>query len=305
MNVAHSPGRTARLGLVWIVSSVLVGCGATRNVVDESLPERWIDGTDPNEPQVQVHRYDDDLYILRQSVLTNFEAPFLFLLFGANRALLLDSGAGNFPLRETIDEIFHDRADAGKKDVPLVVAHLHPHGDHVAGDAELADRPDTTVVAHGVDDVVAFFQIGAWPEQIGSLDLGARVVDVIPIPGHHRAHVAIYDRETGLLFTGDSLYPGRLYVRAQGRGDFAEYAASMRRLANFCEGRPVTAVLGTHIEMTRTPGEDYPMQAVPHADERSLQLELRHLLELAAAAEAMVDDPQIEVHDDFILYPLL
>ncbi len=55
----------------------------------------------------------------------------------------------------------------------------------------------------------------------GAIDLGDRVLDVLAIPGHHAAHVAYYDRKTGILLTGDHLYPGRLYV-----ADFPAYVAS-------------------------------------------------------------------------------
>jgi hypothetical protein len=59
------------------------------------------------EPKIQVHAYDESTVILRQSKTVTYEAPFLFLLFGDDRALLLDTGAtgdpGSFPLRETVD----------------------------------------------------------------------------------------------------------------------------------------------------------------------------------------------------------
>ena len=45
----------------------------------------------------------------------------------------------------------------------LVVAHTHGHGDHVAGDASFADRPDTVVVGHDVDSVRTFFGFADWP----------------------------------------------------------------------------------------------------------------------------------------------
>ena len=51
----------------------------------------WIDGTQAGEPQMQVQRYDRDTYVIRQSIRTNFEGPFLYLLFGRDRALLLDA----------------------------------------------------------------------------------------------------------------------------------------------------------------------------------------------------------------------
>src|SRR6202035_3644738 len=42
----------------------------------------WISGVSAGEPQMQVQRYDDDTYVIRQSIRTNFEGPFLFVLFG-------------------------------------------------------------------------------------------------------------------------------------------------------------------------------------------------------------------------------
>ncbi|HEY0436461.1 MAG TPA: hypothetical protein VGC92_07470, partial [Phenylobacterium sp.] len=40
----------------------------------------WIDGTAASEPPMQAQRYDADTFVIRQSVKTNFEAPFLYLL---------------------------------------------------------------------------------------------------------------------------------------------------------------------------------------------------------------------------------
>jgi hypothetical protein len=59
------------------------------------------------EPLIQVHHLDEHTVVLRQSKQTSYEAPFLFLLFGNDRALLLDTGAtadaARFPLRATVD----------------------------------------------------------------------------------------------------------------------------------------------------------------------------------------------------------
>ena len=54
-----------------------------------TFPSHWIDGTNPDEPPLQVHRYAEHTWILRQSVLTDFEGPFLYLFVGQERGLLL------------------------------------------------------------------------------------------------------------------------------------------------------------------------------------------------------------------------
>ncbi|MEV0732178.1 hypothetical protein [Polymorphospora sp. NPDC050346] len=62
-----------------------------------SLDVRWIHGSESarhnTDPEIQVHAYDAHTVILRQNMAVNYEAPFLFLLFGNDRAVLLDTGA--------------------------------------------------------------------------------------------------------------------------------------------------------------------------------------------------------------------
>ena len=105
-----------------------------------------------------------------------------------------------------------------------------------------------------VEGTRAFFGIHRWPDEIGLIDLGGRILDVIPISGHDPLSIAFYDRQTGILFTGDSLYPGRIFVR-----DFAAFARSNRRLADFMRGKIVAHILGCHVEQSTTPYVDYPV----------------------------------------------
>jgi glyoxylase-like metal-dependent hydrolase (beta-lactamase superfamily II) len=267
-----------------------------------SFPEMWIDGGACGlEPDIQVHQYDADTYILRQSLCTNFEGPFMYLLFGQDRVLMQDTGAtSSLPIAGTVSGIIDEWLERnGRASIELVVTHSHGHGDHYQGDGQFSGQPDTQVVGLGVSSVASFFGIDGWPEQIVAYDLGGgRVVDVIPIPGHQSAHVALYDRDTGLLLTGDSLYPGRLYISS-----FPQYMTSIQRLVDFTSDKPVCHVLGTHIEMTNTPGVDFPFGSTHHPDEHPLQLGREHLVELLDALVEMQDDPHVEEHDDFIIWP--
>ena len=61
------------------------------------LDAQWIHGspdcaTNADAP-LQVHTFDDDTYILRENKCINFEGPFLYLLFGTEKVLLLNTGA--------------------------------------------------------------------------------------------------------------------------------------------------------------------------------------------------------------------
>jgi len=245
----------------------------------------WIHGSPAPkyniDPDIAVHACDEHTYILRQNMAVSYEAPFLFLLFGRDRALLLDTGATAnpeyFPLRRTVDEIMdrwlaeHPRP-AG---YGLVVLHTHSHGDHTAADGQFVDRPDTQLVGAKRADAWPYFGFDATPEAVHELDLGGRVLDCFATPGHHEAAVTFYDRYTRLLFTGDTVYPGRLYVF-----DWPAFVDSIDRLAQWCSDHPVSYLLGCHIEMTTSPGEDYPVGWTYQPDEPPLQLRPEHLEQL-------------------------
>jgi glyoxylase-like metal-dependent hydrolase (beta-lactamase superfamily II) len=263
----------------------------------------WIHGSPSRrhrtDPPLQVHGYDEHTYMLRQSKDATFEAPFLFLLFGNDRALLLDTGATKDAIvRDAVDTLIADWLKSHpRQDYGLVVAHTHGHSDHVGGDESFAGRSNTTIVARDVDRVRAFFGFTRWPDDVVPFDLGGRVLEVTGIPGHHPASVAIYDPWTGMLLTGDTVYPGRLYVR-----DFPAFVASLHRLVRFAAERAPTGVLGCHIEMTRTPGRDYPPGCRYQPEEPPLQMTTEQLRRVADAAVAVASTRGIHRYDDFIIY---
>ena len=296
-------------GPLALLARLLLPAGAALLVATSPVPpeapqfEHWIDGTAESEPEMQVQQIDADTFVIRQSVKTNFEAPFLYLLFGNERAILIDSGAGGLKIRPTIDGLVSQwQAAHGDHPIRLIVAHSHGHGDHHAGDEEFRDRPNTDVVGLEPEQVAAFFGMGdGWPSDTARFDLGGRVLDIIPTPGHQPAHIMVYDERTKLLFSGDMLYPGRLYVP---HGEFDAFRASADRLAAFARTHPIRALLGAHIEMTTTPGEDYAMQAPEHPSEHALPLPPTVITELQQAAANAGPEPKIDRHADFIVYPL-
>jgi hydroxyacylglutathione hydrolase len=274
--------------------------------VTGSLDVSWIHGAPARQraagPRIQAHHYDEHTVILRQSKSVNYEAPFLYLLFGNDRALLLDTGAtadpAKFPLRATVDQLVAQWLTRNPRDgYELVVAHTHGHGDHVAGDAQFAGRPATTVVGRELDAVQQHFGFTDWPEQVVPLDLGGRVLEVTGSPGHHRAAITIYDPWTGFLLTGDTVIPGRLYAF-----DFPEFLASLDRMTALASSRAVTHVLGCHIEMTRQPGRDYPLGATYQPDERPLQMTVAQLGDVRAAAASVAGKRGAHRFGDFIIY---
>jgi hydroxyacylglutathione hydrolase len=264
-----------------------------------TLPATWVHdapGCEKVEP-FYVHSYNPDFVILRQSGCTNFEKPFLYLIFGADTALLVDTGAPGTDVSAIVKTLLAQRTDAGR--LSLLVVHSHGHGDHVAGDAALRAVPRTTVVEGTQAAVQQFFRIASWPTDLATYDLGHRVLDIIPIPGHQPASIAIYDRRTGILLTGDTLYPGRLYIR-----DAPAFTESVRRLVAFTRDRPVAHVLGAHIENARTPYVDYPEGTKYQPDEHALELGRSHLVELLDGLETMQGRLERRAFRDFTIWPV-
>lgn len=278
---------------------------ATDAPVSGDLSVRWIHGTrgrrTPADPKIQVHAYDPHSYVLRQSKAVSYEAPFLFLLFGNDRALLLDTGASKKPeslVRETVDGLLSTwLAEHPRDDYELVVAHTHGHNDHVAGDEQFGGRPATTIVSRQLAAVQEFFGFTSWPDQVVTLDLGGRVLEITGSPGHHRAAVTVYDPWTGFLLTGDTVLPGRLYAF-----DYPAFLATMDRMVEFAASRAVTHVLGCHIEMTTSPGRDYPLGCRYQPDEPPLQMSMEQLVAVRDAARSVAGRRGRQVFDDFQIF---
>jgi glyoxylase-like metal-dependent hydrolase (beta-lactamase superfamily II) len=290
----------ARLAVfVWLA----VCCVACAPIAQASrlFAQPWNSGQSRSEPPFQTQQIDADTYALRQSLQTTFEAPFLYLLFGDEKALLIDTGVAGAPLGAEVDRLIADWSAANlHKRVSLVVMHSHGHADHVGGDGEFSGRADTVVVGHSEAEVAAFFGIGAWPAEQAAFDLGGRVVDIVPTPGHHPSHVMVFDRRTGILFSGDTVYPGRLYFQC---ARIAEFRASIDRVAAFAATRQVRWLLGAHIEMRTAPGRSFEANDRIRRNEHLLELPPAVLEEIRLALTHAGTRPRVRVYDDFILFP--
>src|SRR5579859_1447978 len=96
-----------KLTLLWIVALPLLaqfpqpdGGGFETGV----LPQAWRTGGPKcmEAPDWQIHEYNSDFYILRESGCTHYEKPFLYMIFGGDKALLLDTGAGQVDTRTPV-----------------------------------------------------------------------------------------------------------------------------------------------------------------------------------------------------------
>src|SRR5215213_5226362 len=139
------------------VALLLLAARAWGDPVAGSLDVRWDDGSEDCEKAtaapIQIHRYEPQTIILRQSFCSDFEAPLIYLLIGDDEALLIDTGAvedpAKMPLAKTVMELLPSKGD-GK--IPLLVLHTHGHGDHRAADGQFAGLSGVVVVPPEVED---------------------------------------------------------------------------------------------------------------------------------------------------------
>jgi glyoxylase-like metal-dependent hydrolase (beta-lactamase superfamily II) len=307
-----SDGTTSKQNMryksILILSTLLLTWSCTpspEEIVDLNL-QNWIHGSEDCEenidPPIQVVQYTSNTWILRQNKCTNYEAPFMFLFIGDDKALLMDTGATEeqdiFPLYETVKKIIYEWEEKNGA-VELIVAHTHKHGDHYAADGQFEEKVNTTIVGLEVEAVKRFFNISDWPNEIVNFELGNRMMKIIPIPGHQAASIAVYDASTKILLTGDTFYPGRLYVK-----DWDAFKKSIQRLAEFTKHHEISYILGNHIEMTKSPGVDYPIETTYQPNEHRLPLSINKLSELSDVLDELGNIPTRAVHDSFIIFPV-
>jgi glyoxylase-like metal-dependent hydrolase (beta-lactamase superfamily II) len=264
---------------------VVVPFSARPQVAAGSLEVHWNEGAKDckasPQPPLQVHAYNPQTFILRENLCATFEAPFLYLLLGSSKALLIDTGDVSDPKQMPLAAtVLHLLPGSGASRLPLLVVHTHRHSDHRAGDSQFTNLPDVQVIGWDLDSVRRYYHFTDWPNGVAQIELGDRTVDVIPTPGHNATHVVFYDRNTGLLLSGDFLMPARLLI-----DDDASEKASAARIADFVKDRPVSYVLGGHIEFDAT-GETFPWESQYHPHEHALQMTKDDVLALPAAVNS-------------------
>jgi len=245
--------------------AALAWCSMASATILPVGPREWHPGAEectPETTRTEIQEITDRTFVLRQNPCVDYEANLVYLLLGSKRALLIDTGAvegaAAAPLVEWV-RLALERTGEGR--LSLLVVHSHGHQDHRAGDPAFAALPDTEIAPHEGDALREFLGFKDWPNSLGQIDLGDRIVDLIPTPGHHEDHIVFYDRKSQILFTGDFLLRGKLLV-----DDLDAYQASAQRVADFLKVHPVEQVQGAHIELDIT-GAAYPGGATFHPHE--------------------------------------
>ena len=197
-----------------------------------------------------------EVYHIRRGVFAiyeprQYEEVISYLIVGAKRALLFDTGLGIGDIRKLV---------AGLTPLPALVLNSHTHFDHTGNNWQFRDilgldtpytHQNETGAAHEQVQEVVFperfcgdpppgfepskyeirpFRITRFVKDGEVIDLGDRRLEVIRTPGHTPDAVCLLDRKNKLLFTGDTFYAGPIFLYVP-ETNVADYQRSVEKLA--------------------------------------------------------------------------
>jgi len=144
----------------------------------------------------EIIKINDNSWRIEESIVR------FFLLTGSERALLVDSGRS-----------VHNALDiaATLTDLPICLLNTHADMDHVASNEQFASfylHPDEeeNYRSTGGEGTIL-------PVREGDvIDLGGRPLEVIHLPGHTPGSIALLDRASRVLISGDPIQDGRIFM---------------------------------------------------------------------------------------------
>ena len=214
-----------------------------------------------SDPWFEVYRVAPSVYAIYEP--HQAEETISYLISGTVTSLLFDTGMGIGDLKKVVGELTR---------LPVVVVNSHTHNDHVGDNWQFEkvygmDTNFTRQNAQGSrEDAQAELEAGQIcgtlptgfdPKSYATkpwrithyvhdgdrIDLGGRTLEVMATPGHTPDAISLFDRANGLLFTGDTYYPARIWL-FRPETDLNAYDASLKRLSALAS--QIKIVLGAH-----------------------------------------------------------
>ncbi len=126
-----------------------------------------------------------------------------FILKGKEKTLLIDSGITTVDAKEIAEE---------KTGMPVDLINTHADPDHIAGNGSFERfylHPAESVnLFHGQGKRASFVPV----EDGDEIDIGGRILTVISIPGHTPGSIALLEKDRRILFSGDTVQNGRIFM---------------------------------------------------------------------------------------------
>ena len=214
-----------------------------------------------NDPWFEVYKVAPATFAIYEP--HQAEEVISYLIVGTKQALLFDTGMGIGNIKALIARLTTR---------PIVVLNSHTHDDHAGGNWQFPfiygmDSAFTRANAKGSREdaqaEIAKEQVcGALPKNFDpakystkpwkislfvhngfKVNLGGRTVEIIATPGHTPDSISLIDRANGLLFTGDTFYPGEIWLYRP-ETDLPAYLAAIKKLVALAPETKL--VLGAH-----------------------------------------------------------
>lgn len=200
------------------------------------------------QPNFTVYKIRPHIFLIRESAC--FEEVNCYLIVGKEKCLLFDSGLGIGNIKDVV---------AGITNLPVLVLNSHTHYDHINGnhlfdsiaglnndyskinakglshDAfisfyKLAYLPSvSTISCIPADYSIHPFSVTRFVKDNDKIELGGITLEVLNTPGHTPDGICLLDRKDSLLFSGDILYKGTLFLHLP-ESDFTDFTNSITRL---------------------------------------------------------------------------
>lgn len=143
-----------------------------------------------------------------------------FLLKGKERALLIDSGMNATGVKEMCE---------GLTDLPISLLNTHADIDHIGGNDEFPSfmmHPSEAINYYCDKNRVGIID----PIYDGDvIDLGGRELEVMLTPGHTPGSIMLLDRGKGVVYSGDSVQDGNIFLFGTMR-NIRAYVLGLKRL---------------------------------------------------------------------------
>lgn len=171
-----------------------------------------------------------------------------YLIVGENRALLFDLAVPAPGLRQYAQAL-------AQKPLLTVISHGHPDHIYHMEDFDVlwlnqADWDFPLCALAGAELPKKCPQLCDAPDGM-QFDLGGRILDVIAIPGHTMGSILLFDRQTGILFSGDAV-ARRLLYGLTGCPPLAQFCDDLQKLQRL----PIQKIYSAHDRAALPP--DYP-----------------------------------------------
>lgn len=183
------------------------------------------------EMNTTIIDYGNGIYAIDQQMVR------AFVIVGKDKTVLLDTGAIKVDILSFIKEI---------TELPVQVILTHGDRDHITNLSDFKsawiNEPDIAVVrSHEEYDQVELFSL----QENEVIDLGGKRLKVLFTPGHTWGSICLLDEENKILFSGDTVSYGPIFMFGMVR-DLDQYQDSLMKLKAMKEAGVFTTVYCCH-----------------------------------------------------------